>query len=98
MSVLIIFGIICLLFGAGIFAAAVYISANSNKEDDEKFKESIGHLCSGAIVGAILFCGVFAIAIQENCKQTTDEGCCCQTANCCQTECCESDSTMVNNE
>ena len=88
MSVLIIFGIICLLFGSGIFASAVYIlSANSNKEDDEKFKESICY-----IVGAILFCGVFAIAIQESGKQTTDDGCCYQT------ECCESDSTMVNNE
>lgn len=94
MSVLIIFGIICLLFGSGIFASAVYIlSANSNKEDDEKFKESIS-----LIVVAILFCGVFAIAIQEIGKQTTDDECCYQTANCYQTECCESDSTMVNNE
>ena len=92
MSVLIIVGIICLLFGTGIFVSAVYISANSNKEDDEKFKESIGHLCCGVIVGAILFCGVVAIVIQESGKQTTDDGCCYQT------ECCKSDSTMVNNE
>ena len=35
---------------------------------------------------------IFAIAIQESGKQTTDDGCCYQT------ECCESDSTIVNNE
>ena len=82
-----LFGIICLMFGAGVFATAVYISAGNSKGDDERFKESIGNICWGAIVASILLCG--AIAIDADSKRTTDEECRCQT------ECCEADSTMV---
>lgn len=83
-----LFGIICLMLGAGVFASTVYISAGNSKGDDERFKESISNLCCGAIVASLLLCGMFAI--EESNKRVTDEECCCQT------ECCESDSTMVN--
>lgn len=83
-----LFGIICLMLGAGVFACAVYISAGNSKGDDERFKESIGNICWGAIVASLLLCGGFAIDVDS--KKTTDEGCCCHT------ECCEVDSTMVN--
>ena len=82
-----LFGIICLMLGAGVFASAVYISAGNSKGDAERFKESMGNMCWGAIVASILICG--AIAIDADSKKTTDEECCCQT------ECCEMDSTMV---
>lgn len=88
MSELMLFGIICLMLGAGVFASAVYVSVGNSKGDNERFKESIGNICWGAIVASILLCG--AIAIDADSKKTTDEGCCCQT------ECCEADSTMVN--
>ena len=88
MNVLLLFGIICLMLGAGVFASAVYISAGNSKGDDERFKESIGNMCWGAIIASLLICGGFAI--EESGKRTTDEECCCQT------ECCESDSNMVN--
>ena len=87
MSELMLFGIICLMLGAGVFASAVYISAGNSKGDAERFKESMGNMCWGAIVASILICG--AIAIDADSKKTTDEECCCQT------ECCEMDSTMV---
>jgi hypothetical protein len=87
MSELMLFGIICLILGAGVFACAVYISAGNSKGDDERFKESIGNICWGAIVASLLLCGGFAIDVDS--KRTTDEECCCQT------ECCETDSTMV---
>ena len=80
-------GIICLILGAGVFACAVYISAGNSKGDDERFKESIGNICWGAIVASLLLCGGFAIDVDS--KKTTDE------EYCCQTECCEADSTMV---
>ena len=83
-----LFGIICLMLGAGVFASAIYISAGNSKGDDERFKESIGNICWGAIVASILLCG--AIAIDADSKRKTDEECCCQI------ECCEADSTMVN--
>ena len=82
-----LFGIICLMLGAGVFASAVYISASNSKGDDERFKESIGNICWGAIVASLLLCGGFAIDVDS--KRTTDEECRCQT------ECCEADSTMV---
>lgn len=82
-----LFGIICLIIGALVFACAVYISAGNSKGDDERFKESIGNICWGAIVASLLLCGGFAIDIDS--KRTTDEECRCQT------ECCEEDSTMV---
>ena len=81
-------GIICLILGAGVFACAVYISAGNSKGDDERFKESIGNICWGAIIASLLLCGGFAI-VDVDSKRTTDEECCCQT------ECCEADSTMV---
>ena len=83
-----LFGIICLILGAGVFACAVYISAGNSKGDDERFKESIGNICWGAIIASLLLCGGFAI-VDVDSKRTTDEECCCQT------ECCEADSTMV---
>lgn len=82
-----LFGIICLIIGALVFACAVYISAGNSKGDDERFKESIGNICWGAIVASLLLCGGFAIDVDS--KRTTDEECRCQT------ECCEEDSTMV---
>lgn len=88
MSELMIFGTICLVIGAIVFAIAVSLSVQNSKGDDERFKESIGNICWGAIVASLLLCG--AIAIDADSKKTTDEGCCCQT------ECCEADSTMVN--
>lgn len=88
MSELMIFGTICLILGTGVFAIAVSLSVENSKGDDERFKESIGNICWGAIVASILLCG--AIAIDADSKRTTDEECCCQT------ECCEADSTMVN--
>lgn len=83
-----LFGIICLMLGASVFASAVYISAGNSKGDNERFKESIGNMCWGAIVASLLICG--AIAIDAYDKKTTNEECCCQT------ECCGVDSTMVN--
>ena len=87
MSELMLFGIICLMLGAGVFACAVYISAGNSKGDDERFKESIGNMCWGAIVASLLLCGRFAIDVDS--KRTTKEECRCQI------ECCEADSTMV---
>lgn len=84
-----LFGIICLMLGAGVLACAVYISAGNSKGDGERFKESIYNIYWGAIVASLLLCG--ATAIDADSKKTTDEECCCQT------ECCETDSTMVNN-
>ena len=81
-------GIICLILGAGVFACAVYISAGNSKGDDERFKESIGNICWGAIIASLLLCGGFAI-VDVDSKRTTDEECRCQT------EYCEADSTMV---
>lgn len=87
MSELMIFGTICLVIGAIVFAIAVSLSVQNNKGDDERFKESIGNICWGAIVASLLLCGV--IAIDADSKRTTDKECCCQT------ECCEADSNMV---
>lgn len=87
MSELMLFGIICLMLGAGVFACAVYISAGNSKGDDERLKESIGNICWGAIVASLLLCGGFAIDVDS--KRTTEDKCCCQT------EYCEADSTMV---
>lgn len=87
MSELMLFAIICLILGAGVFACAVYISAGNSKGDDERFKESIGNICWGAIVASLLLCG--AIAIDADSKRTTDEECRCQI------ECCDADSTMI---
>lgn len=56
-----LFGIICLILGAGVFAYAVYISTGNSKGDDERFKESIGNMCWGAIIASLLLCGMFAI-------------------------------------
>jgi hypothetical protein len=88
MSELMIFGTICLVIGAIVFAIAVSLSIQNSKGDDERFKESIGNICWGAIIASLLLCGGFAIDTDS--KRTTDEGCCCQT------ECCEVDSNMVN--
>ena len=88
MSELMIFGTICLILGTGVFAIAVSLSVQNSKGDDERFKESIGNICWGAIVASILLCG--AIAIDADRKRTIDEECCYQT------ECCEADSTMLN--
>ena len=82
-----LFAIICLMLGSGVFASAVYISAGNSKGDDERFKESIGNICWGAIVASLLLCGAFAIDADS--KKTTDDGYCCHT------ECCEADSTIV---
>lgn len=68
-----IFGIICLMLGAGVFATAVYISAGNSKGDDERFKESIGNICWGAIVASLLICGLFAIDADSN--RETDVEC-----------------------
>lgn len=84
-----LFGIICLMLGAGVFATSVYISAGNSKGDDERFKESIGNICWGAIVASLLLCGMFAI--EESSKRTIDEECCCQQHGI------QSDSTVVNN-
>ena len=64
-----LFGIICLMLGAGVFASAVYISAGNSKGDNERFKESIGNICWGAIVASLLLCGGFVI--EESSKRTT---------------------------
>ena len=88
MSELMIFGTICLMIGAIVFAIAVNLSIQNSKGDDERFKEAISNLCWGAIVASLIICG--AMAIEADSKRTTDEECCCQT------ECCEVDSTMVN--
>lgn len=56
-----LFGIICLILGAGVFASAVYISVGNSKGDNERFKESMGNLCWGAIVASLLICGAFTI-------------------------------------
>ena len=89
MSELMIFGTICLILGAGVFAIAVSLSMQNSKGDDERFKESIGNMCWGAIIASLLICGMFAIDADS--KRATDEECRCQT------ECCEADSIMVNN-
>ena len=87
MSELMIFGTICLILGAGVFAIAVSLSMQNSKGDDERFKEAISNLCWGAIVASLIICG--AMAIEADSKRTTDKECCCQT------ECCEADSNMV---
>lgn len=87
MSELMIFGTICLVIGAIVFAIAVSLSIQNSKGDDERFKESIGNICWGVIIASLIICG--SMAIQADSKRTADKECCCQT------ECCEADSTMV---
>jgi uncharacterized membrane protein YvlD (DUF360 family) len=88
MSELMIFGTICLVIGAIVFAIAVNLSIHNSKGDDERFKEAIGNLCWGAIIASLIVCG--SMAIQADKHKTTYE------EHCCQTECCEADSTMLN--
>ena len=88
MSELMIFGTICLMIGAIVFAIAVNLSIQNSKGDDERFKEAISNLCWGAIVASLIICG--AMAIEADSRKTTDEEFCCQT------EYCEADSTMLN--
>lgn len=83
-----LFVVICLVLILVVCAYSVYISANNRKEGDEEFKESIYNLCWGVIVVSIILYGMFAI--KETSKRTTDE------EHCCQTECYDTDSTMVN--
>ena len=88
MSELMIFGTICLVIGAIVFAIAVSSSIHNSKGDDERFKEAIGNLCWGVIIASLIICG--SMAIQADRHKTTDE------EYCCQTEYCEADSTMLN--
>ena len=88
MSELMIFGAICLVIGAIVFAIAVSLSVQNSKGDDERFKEAIGNLSWGVIIASLIICGSMAIEVDS--KRTADKECCCQT------ECCEADSTMLN--
>jgi uncharacterized membrane protein YvlD (DUF360 family) len=88
MSELMIFGTICLVIGAIVFAIAVSLSIQNSKGDDERFKEAIGNLCWGAIIASLIICG--SMAIEADSHKKTDE------EYCCQTECYEADSTMLN--
>lgn len=88
MSELMIFGTICLVIGAIVFAISVNLSLQNSKGDDERFKEAIGNMCWGAIIASLIICG--SMAIQADSHKTTDE------EHCCQTECCEADSIMLN--
>lgn len=88
MSELMIFGTICLVIGAIVFAIAVSLSVQNSKGDDERFKEAIGNICWGVIVASLIICG--SMAIEADKHKTTDE------EYCRQTEYCEADSTVLN--
>ena len=79
-----ILGAICLAIGIAVFAFAVRESMKNSHGNDELFKESIGNICWGAIVGSILFFSVMCFSISEH-KSKSNHQCC---------EHCE-DNTMV---
>lgn len=91
MSELMIFGTICLVIGAIVFAISVNLSFQNSKGDDERFKEAIGNIYLGIIVASLLLCGLFAIDADTDSNRETDVECCCHHHGI------QSDSTVVNN-
>ena len=61
-----ILGVICLAIGIAVFAFAVKQSINRCQGNDELFKEFIGNICWGAIVGSLLLVGAVCFSTKES--------------------------------
>ena len=61
-----ILGAICLAIGIAVFAFAVRESMENSHGNDELFKEFIGNICWGAIVGSLLLVGAVCFSTKES--------------------------------
>lgn len=60
-----ILGAICLAIGIAVFAFAVKQSINRCQGNDELFKDFIGNICWGAIVGSFLLMSAVCFTTKE---------------------------------
>ena len=64
-----ILGIAFLILGLTLFVFTVLSAAKHSNGNDNRFKESIGNLCMGAIVGTILFTSVMCFNVRDTMKK-----------------------------